>query len=181
MTIKNRILASLITAAVVISPLTVHAESKPDPLTSIVSDLKKSHRIGHISNADFLELSPEDVVVFDVRRPIEYQVSHLENAIHLDPRTSKEQFVKMHADKLKDKIAVFYCSVGQRSSGMLSRLYDELNAIGTRSAFNLEGGAFKWHNDDLRMTRDGVPTRDIHPYSEYYAKFVDDKSSIKYE
>ncbi len=150
-------------------------------LTNIIQDLKEDYDIQHISNNEFNQLSENDVVVFDVRRPIEYQIGHIKNAIHLDPSTDPNSFLQQYGKQLKGKTVVFYCSVGQRSSSMLSRLDNILNSMGVKQAYNLEGGAFKWHNDNFSLVKNDESTRDIHPYNAYYGRLVNDKSSIKYK
>ncbi len=150
-------------------------------LDDILKDVKEDYDVRHISNKEFRELSANDVVIFDVRKLKEYQVSHIKNAIHLSPRTSIESFFKQHAEKLKGKTVVFYCSVGERSSKMLSKLNNKLTDAGVQQAYNLEGGAFKWHNDKIDFVKGDKPTRHIHPYNAYWGQLIDDKSSIKYQ
>ncbi len=150
-------------------------------LTDIIEELKADYDIQHISNHELNKLSGSNVVVFDVRRPIEYQVSHLNNAININTSTSPDSFLQKYGETLKGKTVVFYCSVGQRSSRTLSRLNSTLKKMGVSQAYNLEGGAFKWHNDNFSFVKNGEMTRDIHPYNAYYSRLVDDKSSIKYK
>lgn len=152
-----------------------------DDLSSIIEKLKTDYDIQHISSNELNKLSDSNLVIFDVRRPVEYQVGHLKNAIHLDPSTSPDSFLQQHGENLKDKTVVFYCSVGQRSSRMLSKLNNVLEDVGVKQAYNLEGGAFRWHNENFSFVKNGKDTRDIHPYNAYYGRLVDDKSSIKYK
>ncbi len=150
-------------------------------LDDIHEDIVRDYDVHHISNEAFNKIPSKDVVIFDVRKLKEYKVSHINNAIHLDPSTSAEEFFKEYASKLNNKVAVFYCSVGQRSSRMLSKLNDKLPEYGVSQAYNLEGGAFKWHNDNIDFVKNGKATRDIHPYNAYWGRLVDDKELIKYQ
>ncbi len=150
-------------------------------LDDIHEDIVSNYDVQHISNEAFNNIPSENMVIFDVRKLKEYKVSHIENAIHLDPSTTAEEFFKQHASKLNNKVAVFYCSVGLRSSKMLSELKDKLPENGVSQAYNLVGGAFKWHNDQIDFVKNGEVTRDIHPYNAYWGRLVDDKESIKYK
>ena len=150
-------------------------------LDEILEDVRQDYDVDHISNVEFNKIDSEDVIVFDVRQKKEYKVSHLKGAIQLDPDTSADDFFKQHADKLKGKVAVFYCSVGQRSSRMLSKLKNRLPEVGVDQAFNLEGGAFKWSNDNIEFVRNGEATKDVHPYNAYWGRLVNNKDAIKYK
>ncbi len=164
-------------SAFIITPVIASSD-----LNEIIEDLKKDPDIQHINNADLEKIPSDDVVIFDVRKDIEYKVSHIPYAIHLNPRTSANDFLKQHGDKLEGKVAVFYCSVGQRSTGMLSRLSEEdLKKAGVTQAYNLEGGAFKRHNDGFGFVKNGKSTKNIHPYNAYYGRLVDNKEAIKYK
>lgn len=150
-------------------------------LDDVLAGIRKIYDVEHISNDKFKNMVDEDMVVFDVRELKEYQVSHLENAIYLNPSTSSSEFFELYGDQLKGKVAVFYCSVGLRSSKMLSMLQKELPLTTMSQAYNLDGGAFKWHNDNIALTKDGKLTSDIHPYNSYWGRLLNDKSAIKYK
>ena len=150
-------------------------------LDDVLNGVREDYNVEHISNEKLGEMPAQSVVIFDVRKLKEYQVSHIQNAIHLAPNTSAEHFLSQYGSELKDKTVVFYCSVGQRSSRMLSMLSEELVKAGIKQAYNLEGGVFKWHNDNKSFVRDGKKTQDIHPYNAYWGRLINDKSSIKYD
>lgn len=152
-----------------------------DGLDRVIEEVSKDYDVEHISNQDFKELSSDKMVVFDVRQLKEYQVSHLEDAIQLDPGMEAEEFFSLHADKLKGKVLVFYCSVGRRSSRLLSKLQEQLPAMGVSQAYNLEGGVFKWSNDNIDFVREGEVTKEVHPYNFYWGRLVKDKDAIKYK
>jgi rhodanese-related sulfurtransferase len=159
----------------------VSAIAMADELDKVIEDVRQNYDVEHINNQDFKKLSEQEVVVFDVRKFKEFEVSHLENAVHLDPATSSEEFFKLHADQLKNKVAVFHCSVGQRSSRMLLKLKKQLPTAGVNQAYNLEGGAFKWSNDKIDFVRKDKTTKDVHPYNAYWGRLVNDKNAIKYK
>ncbi len=179
---SKRPLYSLIGLLSVLSAFVIAPVIASSDLDEIIEDLKKDPDIQHINNADLEKIPSGDVVIFDVRKDTEYQVSHVPNAIHLNPRTSASDFLRQHGDKLEGKVAVFYCSVGQRSTSMLSKLSEnDLKKAGVTQAYNLEGGAFKRHNDGFGFVKNGKSTKDIHPYNAYYGRLVDDKEAIKYK
>jgi rhodanese-related sulfurtransferase len=123
----------------------------------------------------------DGIVVFDVREEKEYAVSHLENAIRIDPGISTEDFMEEFADRTQGKGVVFYCSVGQRSSRLADRTQGPLIAHGAKSAYNLEGGIFKWHNEQRSLLSiDATPTDVVHPYNAYWGRMVNDRSKTSY-
>lgn len=79
-----------------------------------------------------------------------------------------QSFLNCHSDKLKGKVAEFYCSVGIRSSKMLSDLKDQLPSAGVSQSYNLDGGTFKWHNDQIALISNEQSTNDIHPYNAFW-------------
>ncbi len=149
-------------------------------LDEIIEGLRNTYDVQHISNADFRRFAQEDVIVFDVRKQKEFDVSHMNGAIQLDPGTNAEEFFAKYGEQIKGKNAVFYCSVGLRSSIMLSKIQDRLTQSGA-TGYNLEGGVFKWHNDNMSLTKNGEITRKIHPYNIYWGRLVNDKPSITYK
>lgn len=152
-----------------------------DELDDIHESIKQKYNVEHIDNqALSAQSSDSNFILFDVRERQEYDVSHIENAIQVDPEISVEEFFVRHTDKLDNKVVVFYCSVGERSSKLLEKLQDKLTGTGATSAYNLEGGAFKWHNDQIELVKDGLHTRDIHPYNAYWGQLIEAEESISY-
>ena len=49
------------------------------------------------------------LAIFDVREEAEYEVSHISNAIRIDPNINKKSFLDLYSEKLKSKTVVFYC------------------------------------------------------------------------
>jgi len=143
--------------------------------------LEKIHRaiegsypdVQHISASEFLLLDPAQKVVFDVREKVEYQVSHIQDAIQLSPDTRPEEFEELYGDVLEGKRVVFYCSVGYRSSEMVSRLNEVTEDLGARSSLNLIGGVFNWVNQGHPLS-----SSKVHPYNEYWGRFIDDTQKL---
>ena len=80
-------------------------------------------------------------VVLDAREKQEYQVSRIENALHIG-------YKNFDLNELRDLISdknttlIVYCSVGVRSG----KIAEKLIANGYTSVYNLYGGIFDWVN-----------------------------------
>jgi rhodanese-related sulfurtransferase len=120
-----------------------------------------------------------DVVVFDVREPDEYAVSHMSGAIRVDPSVSRETFLAAHGAVLRGKTAIFYCSVGVRSSDLALRLIDELERIGVKETFNLAGGIFGWHNEVRPLVNAEGATEQVHGYRSRWSGLITRQSLVR--
>jgi rhodanese-related sulfurtransferase len=137
--------------------------------------------LAHISAAEFSQLSLEEVVVFDVREPEEYQVSHIAGAIQIMPNIDPLEFIENYGYLLKDKQVVFYCSVGRRSSELASRLGVSPLEHGAASSKNLIGGVFSWVNEGRQLrTSSEIVTAQVHPYNRYWGRLVNDSTKLSY-
>lgn len=104
--------------------------------------------------------------VLDARKPHEYEVSHLPNAIyigecphHLEPIDHLSQ---------SDTIIV-YCTVGYRSEN----LGEQLREFGYTNVFNLFGGIFEWKNSGGAVVdHNGSSTEKVHSHTENWAVFL---------
>lgn len=93
-----------------------------------------------------------NVVLVDVRRPVERDVSMIPGAI------SREQF-EQQRDLIGDKTIVIYCTIGERSGR-----YAKAHQAPGRRLVNLAGGILAWaHAGQPLVNRDG-PTRRVHVY-----------------
>ncbi len=96
-------------------------------------------------------------LVLDARSPVEYAVSHLRDAVWIDPgRPSLHPL----AGRARNDPLVVYSSVGYRGA----RLAHWLAAQGYTNVRNLAGGIFQWANEDGPVFRNGGPTAQVHPY-----------------
>ena len=137
--------------------------------------------VQHIDNSEFSALPSDDIVLFDVREPDEYAVSHLHNALRLDPDVAAAEFVDSHRERVQGKTVVFYCSVGHRSSAKALELDDALRSAGVAETYNLKGGIFQWHNDNRPLMRGDATTRDVHPYNRRWGRLIDDTTALTYD
>lgn len=137
--------------------------------------------VQHIGSSELDTLKTDDIVLFDVRERDEYGVSHLRNALRLDPSIAAAEFIDAHHARLQNKTIVFYCSVGHRSSAKALELAKALEAVGAAAVYNLKGGIFQWHNDNRPLVSGNAPTRDVHPYNRRWGTLIDDTAALKYD
>jgi rhodanese-related sulfurtransferase len=150
-------------------------------LELIQADLeKKFDNIIHIDGATFSILNTDNTLVFDVRQRTEFDVSHIKNAIRIDQDITNEDFIQRYNKQLKGRNIIFYCSVGQRSSLLASRLKPLILNQGAKEIYNLKGGIFQWHNEQRALIQNGKPTQYIHPFSPMWSLLLKDKQTIKF-
>lgn len=112
------------------------------------------------------------VALFDVRTAEEFQSGHIAGAVHVEPGMSGEDFFARHGHLLTDRPAVFYCSVGYRSSKLVERLLAHVKTSQSIGTFNLSGGAFRWVYEGRDLVSGDAPG-ELHPYSAEWAGFLD--------
>ena len=151
-------------------------------LETIQNDLEKQYdNISHIDGDNFSKLNHEKTIVFDVREQHEFDVSHLPQAIQVDPEISNQSFISNYKEQVTGKNIVFYCSVGQRSSVLASRLKTSLIEQGATKVYNLKGGVFRWSNEKKELIQNKKPTQFIHPYNPLWGLLLDDKKAIRFQ
>ena len=116
-------------------------------------------------DASFPLIKPEQISnlsnyqVLDAREKVEYQVSHLENALWVGHDT----FNLTAVEKLdKTKPVLIYCTVGARSEKIGKLLQQE----GFSRVYNLYGGIVHWVNEGRPVFANGKPTLQVHTYSK---------------
>ncbi len=107
-------------------------------------------------------------LVLDARTAPEYQVSHLRDAVLMDPRRPT---LRPLAGRAKDVPIVVYSSVGYRGA----RLSHWLLAQGYSNVRDLSGSLFQWANEDRPVFREGRPTTEIHPYDRRWGLLLDSR------
>ena len=95
--------------------------------------------------------------ILDIRRPEEYETSHLPNARHLLPQSSDAHIQELLSGISAKRPIVVYCSVGYRSSTMARRL----KTLGRVNVSNLEGSIFAWASKGQKLE----PKQTVHPYN----------------
>jgi len=144
---------------------------------AIVQDYRD---VDHLSIEELKELESEHTAIFDVRELSEFKISHIENAIQIDPDISTKQFINTYQEQFQDKTIVFYCSVGRRSSDLANRVDEALNKKGFAEIYNLKGGLFEWHNQQLPLINTSGETEFIHPYNKKWAQLITETDKISY-
>ena len=109
----------------------------------------------------------EPVLLLDAREADEFQVSHIEGAVRAT--TVRAALNAIRADS-REPTVVVYCSVGFRSSRLVSRL----KARGVKKVFNLEGSLFQWANEGRPLARADEPATRVHPYDDYWGELLNE-------
>jgi len=146
--------------------------------------VKKYPGVDHLqieALAQYIQTAPDGFILFDVRERVEYDISHLPGAVWVEPGMERTAFLTAHGPKLAGKTAVFYCSVGVRSSGLLARVQNDLSQQGAVGTYNLTGGIFAWHNQSRGLVNGQSTTDMIHPYNQHWGKLIKRRTHIRYE
>ena len=122
--------------------------------------------VQHITPAEASALLTDDnaTVIWDIRRPDEFAVSHLPHALHVPPDTADAALKQLLPDA--NQTILIYCAVGYRSAQMAHRL----QALGHTNILNLEGAIFAWAEADLPL--EGGDT--VHPYNAIGRRMLQD-------
>lgn len=145
-----------------------------DPLDTVHQSIAAQYpAVEHVTPQQLALMPKSTVILFDTRQEDEFAVSHLAGAIRIPPDLPPEQFIAQYADSLDGKAAVFYCSVGARSSEFADRVQNDLVAAGTVKVANLQKGLFGWHNEDLpQVDASGQDTDFIHPFNGFWGRLI---------
>ncbi len=161
--------------------MTIMAFAKKD-LASIHADVVRKYAgVEHISTSELVSVMESGAILFDVREEAEFAVSHIDGAIQISPKMRKKEFLAEYGTLLDGKTVVFYCSVGHRSSKMAKRVLSDLKPLGAVAVYNLEGGVFKWHNEERPLVQDNMPTDYVHPYNKSWGVYVERQAFVRYE
>lgn len=104
-------------------------------------------------------------VLLDVRTRVEFEVSHLPGARHVEPGIPTSELLPTLP---AGQPVVVYCSVGYRSAECATRLLK----AGFTNVINLEGSLFQWANEGRPIEAGGQPATKVHPYSERFGKLL---------
>lgn len=135
-----------------------------------ISELLKTYNSGNVPYMSVQELAmPKTIaILLDTREQSEYEVSHLQNAIHV----GYDNFdIETVTEKITDKsaIIVVYCSLGIRSEDIA----EQLKTAGYTNIYNLFGGIFEWKNNDFMVyNSEDKPTENVHAFSKEWSKWL---------
>lgn len=98
--------------------------------------------------ARIMQSDPENVVIVDVRTPLEYKEDHLQNALNINLYNPDfdEQIRKLPIDKP----VLVYCRTGMRSA----RAAEKLRAAGFAKVLDMDGGILQWQRNGLPTVND---------------------------
>lgn len=171
----------IITVLGVIAGAALYAHNRPADLSAlhqgIISDYSQ---VSHISAEAFHRHNADDIILLDIREADEFAISHIAGARRIDPEMSTEILLTLLPKDLTDKTIIMYCSVGRRSSALAARAKAHLLAKGAADIVNLEGGIFGWHNEKRPLTSASGSTDYIHPYNDYWNRWVKRKDKTRY-
>lgn len=167
--------------------LSACSAAAPPPLAANEA-LQKTHakitkdftQVPHISAQKLSEMDEAHYVIFDVREADEFAVSHLKNAVRLDPDISAKDFYSQYGEPFSGKTIILYCSVGVRSARLAKRLLGYPYENHTAPIYNLENGIFGWHNEGRPLAAQSRPTDFVHPYNRYWGSMVNRKDLQRY-
>lgn len=153
---------------------------RADSLDHIADRIAKQSEIAHVQAHDVLPmLDNQDIVIFDVREEKEYAVSHLPNAIRVNPAMDGEEFLALYGEEIDGKYALFYCSVGRRSTTLAQKVKAEGSSASEIA--NLRGGIFRWHGLDLPLVDAKGPTSKAHPYNWFWRRVMPRSEEAAYK
>ncbi len=130
-----------------------------------------NNSVPYVSVEALLEM--ENYILLDAREIIEFNVSHIENAINVGFDNFDD---KKLSSFIKDKntIIVVYCSIGVRSE----KIGEKLLKLGYKNVFNLYGGIFEWKNEgETVVNNQNIATDEIHTFNKEWSVFL--KKGIK--
>ncbi len=104
-------------------------------------------------------------VLLDSRALNEYKTSHLQDAKFAG---SEKEVLKATGDLNRGHPIVVYCSVGYRSS----KLAVNLQELGFKNVYNLEGSIFQWANEGRPVYSKGVQVKRVHPFNHKWGKLL---------
>ncbi len=171
-----------LTAVVLISYTCLVPAAGSAKLATVHDSIKAQYKsVQHIEASRFETIPSNDVVIFDVREPSEFDISHLEGALQVSPAISSSEFIRTFNQMLTGKTVIFYCSVGQRSSDLAGRVQDSLDNYATSRIYNLQGGIFNWHNENRALVNEAGATDYVHPFNSYWGRLLERPEMIRYQ
>ena len=115
-----------------------------------------------------LAMPKTQAIILDSREEVEYNTSHLKNAILVGYDNFSVDSVLKKFPNI-NKTVVVYCSIGIRSETVAYKL----KKAGYHHVYNLYGGIFEWKNNgfpvyDLKERE----TDSVHVFSEQWSKLL---------
>jgi rhodanese-related sulfurtransferase len=143
--------------------------SQDQNFESYLNELQNEFQVPQISPDSLKNISP---VILDTRERVEFDISHIDNAINIGYNGFSLE--RLNAFD-KDTTIVVYCSVGYRSSKIAQILID----AGFNDVRNLDGGIFKWVNQNNEIVNHSIKTDSLHTYNKRWGRYVSNKNIVK--
>jgi len=144
-------------------------------LDATVRLIERTHRVESAATEELAAMlaGEEPPLLFDVRTAREFDTSRIAAAVRLDPDMGADEFRDRYGALMAGRGAVFYCSVGQRSSELIQRVEDACRQAGARSCRNLRGGIFRWYNEGRPVVDASGTTDNIDGFDAVWGTMVE--------
>ena len=121
----------------------------------------------NVPEVDVENLSQDtaQIIYLDAREKIEYEVSHIKNAIWVGYDTFSANRIKNIPRNTK---IVVYCSVGYRSEIITKKILEK----GYMNVSNLYGGIFEWVNQGNAVYAQEKLTTKVHTYDKLWGGWL---------
>lgn len=127
-------------------------------LANVEDEVARLFDVDEVVHLDLEGLLDEtDTVLFDVRTAQEFDLGHLPGAVRVDPGMPTDAFLRAHGDRIRGKTAIFYCTVGLRSSELAARVEANPSRVNSVGQYNLRGGTFRWVVSGHRLVKGDQP------------------------
>jgi rhodanese-related sulfurtransferase len=135
---KSSFLALLILAGLLAVPLAQANDGVQDSATAI-----------EVNAARKFVAEYEDVVIMDVRTPVEYEMSHITGAVNVNIQDAS--FEDMVGTFDPNQTYIVHCTKNP-TGGRSSRALQTLKSLGFKHLYSLEGGYVAWKDAELPLT-----------------------------
>ena len=133
----------------VYSELLILASLVAVSLAQANDDVQDSATAIEVNAAKELVAEHEDVVIMDVRTPVEYEMSHITGSVNVN--VQDESFEKMVVALDPNKTYIVHCTKNP-ADGRSSRALQTLKSLGFKHLYSLEGGYVAWKDAELPLT-----------------------------
>lgn len=179
--IKTTVVSTFLISAVLSTSACADDTSNKALVKTHAKIMKNYEGVSHIDAQALSQMDEDSYILFDVREKDEFEVSHIENSIWVDPSIKVSSFTQQYAGPIGDKTVILYCSVGVRSSRLAEKLMTSRPETDSSPIYNLENGVFGWHNENRPLVSETASTDYIHPYNRLWGRMVNRKSLRRYE
>jgi rhodanese-related sulfurtransferase len=173
----------LLLLVTIIAGLSHAANAQVSPLQVIDQELRANFpNVASVDAADLqmLMADPQRPIILDVREAKEFAVSHIQDAVRIDPDAELDDVLQTIGPDLKGRAIIVYCSVGMRSTELADRIRAGLKGKGASRIANLSEGIFGWHNAKRPLVRGKQATSYVHPYDALWGQLLRQQNLTAY-